>query len=119
MFLERNNEAATSASIDSTHKNLPTTSTNISKQSEFRGIGVRRRESRGVHTVCMDNAGRIEDEPSSKVYDGERSDVKQGGDEKLKESYMAGRFDVTIVKDYGATQSRPRTVCHNVTSEEF
>ena len=29
-------------------------------------------------------------------------ELKQEGDEKMQETYMAGRLDVTIVKDYGA-----------------
>ena len=36
-------------------------------------------------------------------------EMKQSGDEEMQEMYMAGRFDVINVKDYGAAQSRPCT----------
>ena len=41
-------------------------------------------------------------------------EMKQSGDEEMQETYMAGRFDVINVKDYGAAQSRPRRVCQNI-----
>ena len=45
-------------------------------------------------------------------------EMRQSGDEEMQETYMAGRFDVINVRDYGAAQSRPRRVCQNVTDKE-
>ena len=41
-------------------------------------------------------------------------EMKRSGGEEMQETYMAGRFDVINVKDYGAAQSRPRRVCQNI-----
>ena len=45
-------------------------------------------------------------------------ELKEKGDERMQEEYMAGRFDEINVKDYGSAQLRPRRVCQNVTGKE-
>jgi hypothetical protein len=45
-------------------------------------------------------------------------ELREKGDERMQEEYMAGRFDEINVKDYGAAQSRPRRACQNVTRKE-